>query len=205
MRSFTCLKTDSVFCDSRFFRLHVISRSKKRTSGGKGCAGYAARVEDQWPEPVERVASFLREAGVEGRIEEFEAGTPTAEDAARAVGCKLGQIVKSLVFDCDGSAVVVLVPGDRRADGRKVARAAGCRRATVAGPDEVRDATGFEPGAVAPFPLPRVSRVLVDRQILVHDRVWVGAGSHNHLATLAPGDLVRLAKAEPMDAVAEAA
>jgi prolyl-tRNA editing enzyme YbaK/EbsC (Cys-tRNA(Pro) deacylase) len=39
----------------------------------------------------------------------------------------------------------------------------------------------------------------------VHDRVWVGAGSPNHLATLAPGDLVRLAKAEPMDAVAEAA
>ena len=162
-------------------------------------------MESQWPEPVERVASFLRKAGVEGRIEQFETGTPTAEDAARAVGCKLGQIVKSLVFDCDGSPVVVLVPGDRRADARKVARAAGCRRAKVAGPGEVRAATGFEPGAVAPFPLPHVSRVLLDRQILVHERVWIGAGSPNHLATLAPGDLVRLAKAEPMDAVAEAA
>ena len=158
-----------------------------------------------WPETVERVASFLREAGVEARIEEFRSGTPTAEDAARAVGCKLAQIVKSLVFDCDGAAVVVLVPGDRRADRQKVARAAGCRRATVAGPDEVRAATGFEPGAVAPFPLTRVTRVLVDRGILVHDHVWIGAGSPNHLATLAPADLVRLARAEPMDAVAEAA
>jgi prolyl-tRNA editing enzyme YbaK/EbsC (Cys-tRNA(Pro) deacylase) len=162
-------------------------------------------VEKRWPEPVERVAAFLRDGGVEARIEEFESGTPTAEDAARAVGCRLGQIVKSLVFDCDGSALVVLVPGDRRADARKVARGAGCRRAKVAGPDEVRAATGFEPGAVAPFPLPRVTRVLVDRQILVHDRVWIGAGSPRHLATLAPADLVRLAKAEPMDAVAEAA
>lgn len=160
---------------------------------------------ERWPEPVERVASFLREAGVEGRVEEFEAGTPTAEDAARAVGCKLAQIVKSLVFDCDGAPVVVLVPGDRRADGKKVAQAVGCRRATIAGPDEVRAATGFEPGAVAPFPLPRVSRVLIDRQILVHERVWIGAGSPSHMATLAPSDLVRLAKAEPMDAVAEAA
>jgi Cys-tRNA(Pro) deacylase len=162
-------------------------------------------VEPRWPEPVERVASVLRDAGVEARVEEFHTQTPTAEDAARAVGCKLTQIVKSLVFDCDGSSVLVLVPGDRRADARKVAGAAGARRAKVAGPDEVRTATGFEPGAVAPFPLPRVSRILVDRQVLVHDRVWIGAGSSNHLATISPADLVRLAKAEPMDVVADAA
>jgi Cys-tRNA(Pro) deacylase len=161
-------------------------------------------VEERWPEPVERVASFLRQGGAEGRVEEFEAGTPTAEDAARAVGCKLGQIVKSLVFDCEGTPVVVLVPGDRRADAAKIASAAGCRRAKIAGPEQVRDVTGFEPGAVAPFPLPKVTKVLVDRQLLVHDRVWIGAGSPSHMATLSPADLVRLAKAEPMDAVSEA-
>jgi Cys-tRNA(Pro) deacylase len=161
-------------------------------------------VQRQWPDAVERVAAFLREGGVEARIEEFGAGTPTAEDAARAVGCKLGQIVKSLVFDCDGKPLVVLVPGDRRADTRKVARAVGCRRAKVAGPDEVRAATGFAPGAVAPFPLPKVDRALIDHQLLVHERVWIGAGSPNHMATLAPADLVRLAKAEPMDAVTDA-
>ena len=158
-----------------------------------------------WPEAVERVASFLRQGGVEARIEEFAAGTPTAEDAARAVGCKLAQIVKSLVFDCGGTPVVVLVPGDRRADARKVAHAARVARARVAGAEEVQAATGFAPGAVAPFPLPRVGRVFVDRQVLVHDRVWVGAGSPNHLATLAPADLVRLSRAEPMDAVTDAA
>ena len=93
--------------------------------------------------------------------------------------------MKSLVFDCDGAPVVVLVPGDQRADSTKVARAAGCQRAKIAGPDYVRDATGFEPGAVAPFPLPKVSRVFVDRQLLVHERVWIGAGSPSHMATLA--------------------
>jgi prolyl-tRNA editing enzyme YbaK/EbsC (Cys-tRNA(Pro) deacylase) len=162
-------------------------------------------MEQRWPEAVERVAAFLRAGGVEARIEEFEAGTPTAEDAARAVGCKLGQIVKSLVFDCDGKPLVVMVPGDRRADSRKVGRAAGCRRAKVAGPDEVRAATGFTPGAVAPFPLPRIERMLVDRHVLVHEHVWVGAGSPNHMATLGSADLVRLTKAEPMDAVVDAA
>jgi Cys-tRNA(Pro) deacylase len=162
-------------------------------------------MERTWPDAVERVAAFLRQGGVEARIEEFAEGTPTAEDAARAVGCKLGQIVKSLVFECDGRPFVVLVPGDRRADARKVARAAGSRRAKIVGPDEVRRVTGFAAGAVAPFPLPDVDRVLVDRQVLAHERVWIGAGSPRHMATLTPADLVRLAKAEPMDAVTEAA
>src|SRR5215216_4060132 len=130
-----------------------------------------------WPEPVQRVAQFLRQAGAEARLEEFEAPTPTADDAARAVGCKLAQIVKSLVFDCDGRPLVVLVPGDRRADVRKVAAAAGCRYARVAGEEEVRDATGFEPVAVAPFPLPRVARVFMDGTLLAHPVVWIGAGS----------------------------
>jgi Cys-tRNA(Pro)/Cys-tRNA(Cys) deacylase len=162
-------------------------------------------VERHWPEAVERVAAFLRAGGVEAKIEEFDAGTPTAEEAARAVGCNLSQIVKSLVLDCDGRPLVVLVPGDRRADPRKVARAAGCRAAKVAGPELVRSATGFAPGAVAPFPLPRIDRVLIDRQVLAQERVWVGAGSPRHMATLASADLVRLARAEPMDAVVDAA
>ena len=50
-------------------------------------------MSEQWPAPVERVSSFLRQMGVEARIEEFEAGTPTPVDAARAGGGKLGQIV----------------------------------------------------------------------------------------------------------------
>jgi prolyl-tRNA editing enzyme YbaK/EbsC (Cys-tRNA(Pro) deacylase) len=154
-----------------------------------------------WPEPVERVASYLRSSGTEALIEEFSEGTPTASDAAKAVGCDLRQIVKSLLFVCGSSNVLVMVPGDRRADPAKVARAAGTEKAKVAGADLVLDATGFEPGAVAPFPLRRVDRVFVDRSLLSLDRVWIGAGSTRHMATLAPGDLVRLARAETLDAV----
>jgi prolyl-tRNA editing enzyme YbaK/EbsC (Cys-tRNA(Pro) deacylase) len=157
-----------------------------------------------WPEPVERVASFLRQAGAEARIEEFERGTPTAQDAAAAVGCELAQIVKSLVFDCDGRSILVLVPGDRRADRRKIAAAARCSSVRIAGAEEVEAATGFEPGAVAPFPLPRIDRVFVDRSLLVHRVVWIGAGSSNHLAALPPPELLRLARAQPIDAAEEA-
>ena len=53
-------------------------------------------IAEAWPEPVERVSTALREAGAEARIEEFSSGTPTAEEAAGAVGCELRRIVKSL-------------------------------------------------------------------------------------------------------------
>ena len=159
-----------------------------------------------WPEPVERVAAFLRKAGAEARLEEFESGTPTAKAAAEAAGCSLDQIVKSIVVVCDDRPVVVLVPGDRRADLDKVARAAGAAAARIARSDEVEAATGFEPGAVAPFPLPQaVERVFVDRRLLTHDLVWIGAGSPAHMAAIRPAELLRLARAEPMDAVQEAA
>jgi Cys-tRNA(Pro) deacylase len=155
----------------------------------------------QWPTEVERVSGFIRQMGAEARVEEFSSGTPTAAEAASAVGCKLGQIVKSLVFDCDGRWVVVLVPGDRRADLDKIAAAVGAKKARIAKPEEVERATGFVAGAVAPFPLPNVDRVFVDRGLLAHKRVWIGAGSPSHMAEIAPGDLIRLARAQPMDAV----
>jgi prolyl-tRNA editing enzyme YbaK/EbsC (Cys-tRNA(Pro) deacylase) len=158
-------------------------------------------VTRSWPEEVEQVAGYLRESGAESRIEEFSAGTPTADDAAKAVGCELGQIVKSLVFDCDGRSVLVMVPGDRRADRAKVAEAAGCAKAKVAGPEQVRAATGYEPGAVAPFPLKGVEAVFLDRSLLRHPLVWIGAGSTRHMAALAPTELMRLSRAGPIDAV----
>jgi len=154
-----------------------------------------------WPDAVERVAEYLRAAGAEARIEEFDQPTPTADDAAKAVGCSLGQIVKSLVFDCDGAAVVVLVPGDARASSRKVRGIVGCKRARIASAEYVEQVTGFAPGAVAPFPLPRVSRVLVDRLLLRHPMVWVGGGSERHLVAVSPAELMRLARADAVDVV----
>jgi prolyl-tRNA editing enzyme YbaK/EbsC (Cys-tRNA(Pro) deacylase) len=148
---------------------------------------------------VERVAAVVRERGADARLEEFSRGTPTADAAARAIGCEASQIVKSIVFVCDGSAVLALVPGDRRADAAKVAAAAGAHAARIARPEEVVAATGFEPGAVAPFPVPNVSRVFLDRELLLQDVVWVGAGSTRHMAGLAPIDLMRLAGAMPVD------
>jgi prolyl-tRNA editing enzyme YbaK/EbsC (Cys-tRNA(Pro) deacylase) len=156
-----------------------------------------------WPESVENVAAFLRAAGAEARLEEFDAETATAADAARAVGAEASDIVKSLVVVCDGRPVLALVPGDRRGDLAKIARAAGANDARIARADEVRSITGFEPGAVAPFPLPKVERVVVDRALLSRRAVWIGAGSPRHLAVLPAPELVRLSRAIPADLVSD--
>ena len=162
-------------------------------------------MQETWPEPVERVAAFLREAGAEARLEQLESGTATAEDAARAAGCPLGQIVKSILVMSDGRPVLALVPGDRRADLGKIGAAVGAAQTRIARAAEVEASTGFSPGSVAPFPLPGVEKILIDRTLLTHELVWIGAGSPSHLAALPPAELVRLARAVPMDAVQDPA
>jgi len=156
-----------------------------------------------WPVAVERVAEFLRATGAEARLEELSGGTTTATDAAKAAGCELSQIVKSLVLLCDGTPVLALVPGDRRLDVEKVRRAAGAATARLATAAEVEGATGFAPGSVAPFPLPGIERVLIERMLLAHAAVWAGGGSSSHMVRLQPAELVRLTRATPMDVVEE--
>jgi len=156
-----------------------------------------------WPPEVERVAAFIRETAAEARIEEFAIETATAADAAEAVGCDVSQIVKSLIVVCDERPFLALVPGDRRGDTDKIARAAGATRARVAHAREVPTLTGFAPGAVAPFPLARVQRALIERSLLAQDELWVGAGSTRHMAVLRTRELVRLTRAAAADIAAD--
>lgn len=158
-------------------------------------------MSSEWPAAVERVAEFLRATGGEARIEELRLDGATAQGAADAVGAALNQIVKTLVLVCGTESAVALVPGDRRVDPAKVAGVVGVPRARVARPAEVVDVTGYEPGAVAPFPLQRVARVLVEQTMLGEPVLWVGGGSSRHLVRIAPGELLRLTRGEPADVV----
>jgi prolyl-tRNA editing enzyme YbaK/EbsC (Cys-tRNA(Pro) deacylase) len=155
-----------------------------------------------WPEPVERVSAALRAAAVDATVQEFPGGTPTARAAAEAAGCEVDRIVKSLVFVCDGAYVLAMVPGDRRGDTAKVAAAAGAAEARIASADEVVEATGFEPGGVAPFPQRAIRQAFLERLLLQHPSVWVGAGTEMHMASLSPSDLLRLSRARTADLVA---
>ena len=151
------------------------------------------------PEAVQRVSAFLEGAGVEACVHEFSEKTPTADAAARAIGCEVEAIVKSLIFICDSEPTLVMVSGAARADDEKIRRVLGAEAVKIAKPAVVLDRTGFEVGGVAPFPLPKIATALCDRSLLGRPVVWAGAGSERHMVALAPHDLLRLAEAKPAD------
>jgi Cys-tRNA(Pro) deacylase len=148
---------------------------------------------------VARVMDAAERAGLAIRVRRFPEGTRTAVDAARAVGCEVRQIVKSLVFVADGRAVVALVAGDDRLDVAKLASAVGAAEVRRATGDEARDATGYAIGGVPPLGHRTAVPVLIDGRLLVHDTVWAAAGLPDAVFSVAPGALAAAAGAERAD------
>ena len=124
-----------------------------------------------------RVVEAARAAGLVIDPREFPDGTRTAEDAARAIGVAVGQIVKSLVFFVDDTPVVALVGGDSMLDESKLALAAGGSRVRRASAEEVRAATGYPVGGVPPLGHVTPVPVFFDEGLLAHAEVWAAAGT----------------------------
>lgn len=148
---------------------------------------------------VRRVIEAGAALGVEVHPRTFPEGTKTAQDAADAIGCDVGQIVKSLIFAVDGEVVLAYVSGANRLDESKLAAAAGGERCTRVDADTVREATGFPIGGVPPFGHTTELRVFVDPDLLVHDEVWAAAGTWNDVFPLTPAQLVSASGAAIVD------
>lgn len=154
-----------------------------------------------WHANVARVLAAAEAAGLEIEIRRFPAGTRTAADAARAVGCDVSQIVKSLVFVAGEEPVLALVSGADRADPNRLSAALAAdgfrapgpiRRATA---DEAREASGFAIGGIPPLGHARLLKVLIDQHLLHHDVVWAAAGLPDAVFAVAPDLLARAAGA----------
>ena len=124
------------------------------------------------------VQEVLAESGLEVRVQELVDSARTAQDAAYAIGCSLGQIVKSLVFKTRYTArpILVLASGTTRVDTRKLRRLVG-EKIGQASADFVRNQTGFAIGGVAPVGHPAPLKTFVDRELLQHETVWAAAGT----------------------------
>jgi Cys-tRNA(Pro) deacylase len=146
---------------------------------------------DQLPKQAGPVLEAARAHGLELEVREFPAGTPTAADAARAVGCDVGQIVKSLVFMADERPVLVLTSGRNRVDLARVGKQLGAGEVRKADASQVRAATGFAIGGTPPFGHPRQLEVLIDQDLTAFDEVWAAAGTPRHVFAISPPDLIR--------------
>jgi prolyl-tRNA editing enzyme YbaK/EbsC (Cys-tRNA(Pro) deacylase) len=148
------------------------------------------------PASVQRVVAAAGAHGLRLDVVEHPAGTRTAEEAARAVGCAVDQIVKSMVFDAGGEVVLALTSGAHQVEVEVLARLVGAQRCRRADPELVRSVTGFAIGGVPPFGHTQAIRTWVDPHLLGFDVVWAAAGTPRHVFPLAPTKLIELADAE---------
>jgi Cys-tRNA(Pro) deacylase len=126
------------------------------------------------------VVETLLAAGHEPAVRRFNRETATAESSADALGVETARIVKSLVFSAGGEPVVALVPGDRRADMKAVAAAAGVKKVRMADPGMVAEWTGFKVGAVPPVGHRKEIMILMDEGIPADGSIYPAAGEINN-------------------------
>jgi len=139
-----------------------------------------------------RVQRALEAAGIASQVVELSESTHTASDAAAAIGCRVEQIAKSLVFRRldSGRPVLVMAAGTNRVDERLVTSHL---NAEVVKADAafVRSTTGFAIGGVPPVGHDPPLQTLVDEDLLRHDIIWAAAGTPHAVFSLTPQELVQ--------------
>jgi prolyl-tRNA editing enzyme YbaK/EbsC (Cys-tRNA(Pro) deacylase) len=146
-----------------------------------------------------KVAATLHDLGVPGEVRELPEPAPTAATAAAQLGCEIGAIANSLVFNADGAPLLVLTSGAHRVDTGAVATLTGASSVKRADPEFVRQATGQSIGGVAPVGHPAPLRTLVDRWLASYDVVWAAAGHAHTVFPTSFGELVRITGGTPAD------
>lgn len=143
-----------------------------------------------------RVKAALDAANVETDILHLPTSTRTAHDAARACGCNVSQIVKSLIFTGtkSGKLLLLLVSGAHEVDLDALAEKVG-EPLSRADPKEVRARTGFAIGGVAPVGHLEPPTTYMDKTLLDYDHVWAAAGAPNAVFQIKPDKLAVVAGA----------
>jgi prolyl-tRNA editing enzyme YbaK/EbsC (Cys-tRNA(Pro) deacylase) len=148
---------------------------------------------------AEHVASELKALGAGGEVRELPEPAPTAIAAAAQLGCPVGAIANSLLFNADGEPLLILTSGAHRVDTGKVAAELGVTKLGRADPEFVYASTGQRIGGVAPVGHPKPVRTLVDTALQPYEIVWAAGG---HVHTVFPtsfAELVRITDGTPMD------
>jgi prolyl-tRNA editing enzyme YbaK/EbsC (Cys-tRNA(Pro) deacylase) len=146
---------------------------------------------------IDRFLESARVHGIGPDVRRFPEGTKTARAAADAIGCDVGQIVKSLVFMADDRAIMAFTSGANRVDELKLAAVVEANDVRRATPEEARAATGFAVGGTPPFGHPEPLTCVVDPALLSWDEIWAAAGTPDSVFRLTPAELLRATGAVP--------
>ncbi len=147
---------------------------------------------------IEDVKRMLGEYGI--TVLEFEEPTPNSQAAAKAVGCSVGEIAKSILLIVGGIPLVVVTSGDVRVKNAKLRQATGLTgKIRLPDAEEVFHHTGYTPGGVCPFLLPSALRILLDRSMRRFPRVYAAAGNAHSAVPILFDQLVEITGGEEVD------
>ncbi|HJO41448.1 MAG TPA: YbaK/EbsC family protein [Acidimicrobiales bacterium] len=139
---------------------------------------------------IDRFIGEAEASGLDVEVQRYPDGTRTAADAAAAVGCKIDQIVKSLVFMADVRPILILCSGARRVDEEKLAEYIGTE-IRIAGASEVRAATGYAIGGTPPLGHTVPLKTVVDPHLMEFEEIWAAAGTPDSVFPIEPKELVK--------------
>ena len=148
---------------------------------------------------ITRFRDDLARRGGTGRIVVLPDSVHTAALAAEALGCEVGAIANSLLFDADGSPALILTSGAHRVDTAKVAAELGVEKLRRAAPEFVREHTGQVIGGVSPIAHPTQIPTYIDPWLHRYDEVWAAAGHPSAVFSTSYDELVGLTSATPLE------
>jgi prolyl-tRNA editing enzyme YbaK/EbsC (Cys-tRNA(Pro) deacylase) len=175
--------------------------TEKGTATPEGL-GEQSGLEGTEPAVHPSVTSFrraLQERGGAGRIVLLPDSVHTAALAADALGCQVGAIANSLLFDAGGVPVLVLTSGAHRVDTAKTAERVGVPRLRRASPEFVREHTGHVIGGVSPFDHPGPVPTYLDRALRQYHPIWAAAGHPAAVFSTSYEELLALTGATELD------
>ena len=130
-------------------------------------------------EPVLRAEKSLKQFNADLKVTELEQTARTANDAATALGCKVGAIVKSLLFKAGENFILCLVSGDKRCSLNKLKKILNEKDVSMANPDDVKRVTGYTIGGVSPTGHLIKTKIYIDENLKNFDSVYAAAGHPN--------------------------
>ena len=152
-------------------------------------------------EPVQRVIKALDEFDKNLQIQVLKDTARTAKDAANALNCEEGAIVKSLVFKAETRFLICLVSGDKRCSLNKLKKVISKKDVSMANADQVKSQTGFSIGGVSPVAHLEKIKILIDSSLSRYENVYAAAGHPNSIFKITYKQLIKLTEGKEEDIV----
>jgi len=150
-------------------------------------------------EPVKRAEKSLKEFNPELNVIVLEHTARTANDAAISLGCKVGAIVKSLLFKAGENFVLCLVSGDKRCSLNKLKKILNEKDVSMANPEDVKKITGYTIGGVSPIGHLIKIKIFIDENLKNFISIFAAAGHHNAVFEIDFENLKALTSGEVKD------